>query len=202
MFALSRGKGQSCSRLGPVRPTLREGAPGGRRGRRGPWGGSQRPGSYLNRSCPAVSQICPKHTITPGGAAQDGGCGGRQGHPETSTSGLGECVEHADRQQLGAHARSPETLKTVGPDPGGGHTGRCVQKSCSVTLGSALGGSPKQASAQGTLTFVWLHREAGRVGVPQSGTWALSNESTDPNCQGSPELPNCTFANVCVSNCL
>lgn len=62
VFALSRGKGQIYSRLGPVQPTLREGAPGGRRGRRGPWGreggGSQRPGSYLNRSCPAVSQSC------------------------------------------------------------------------------------------------------------------------------------------------
>ena len=45
-------------------------------------------------------------------------------------------MEHPDGQQLSARARSPETLQTVGPDPGGGHTGRRVRKSCAVTLGA------------------------------------------------------------------
>lgn len=63
VFALSRGKGQTYSRLGPVQPTLREGAPGGPRGRRGPWGGGVPaprvlPEPFLSRRVPEL-QLYP-----------------------------------------------------------------------------------------------------------------------------------------------
>lgn len=115
------------------------------------------------------------------------GCGGRQGPPRDEHRRTREAWEHADRQQRGAHARSPETLKTVGPDPGGGHTGRCVQKSCSVNLGSTPG--PQAAGVcSGHAIFVWPHRGWQDWGSPARDL-GLSSESTDPNCQASPKLP-------------
>lgn len=129
VFALSRGKGQIYSRLGPVQPTLREGAPGGRRGRRGPWGreggGLPAPGvlpePFLSRRVPEL-QLYPLAGLDLQQAGEevhaDGGVAGWGAQPRKAA--LSEAVQEARL----SHGGVPDDDEAELVDPDGLHRSR------------------------------------------------------------------------------